>query len=254
MAAENFDQAVSLTLSFEGGYSDHPLDPGGATNRGITLATLARHRGKPVSKSEVMALTEAEARAIYRASYWNAVSCDALPAGLDLAMFDFAVNSGPARAIAALSALLGQKGRSTIDQAMLDRLKSADCSLLARQLCRKRLGFLQGLKIFPTFGRGWTRRVEAVSAAAAALASKVPAPTPGNDPKDTSMTGTKTLLESRTVWANIVGLMALLLGSFGFDLAGIDQSKLTDAICQVVAGASFIASSIFRLLARKAIA
>ncbi len=81
MARENFERALALVLKHEGGYVDHPADPGGATNRGVTRATLAAWRGRPVSKAEVRALTRLEASAIYRKNYWDAVRADELPAG-----------------------------------------------------------------------------------------------------------------------------------------------------------------------------
>jgi lysozyme family protein len=81
-------------LHQESGFVDHLADPGGCTNRGITCATLAARRRKPVTSAEVAALGEAEARAIYRAHYWNAVYGDGLPPRLDLSVLDAAVNSG----------------------------------------------------------------------------------------------------------------------------------------------------------------
>ena len=100
MTAANFDRALTAVLRHEGGYVDHPSDPGGATNLGVTRATLAQWRGRAVSKAEVKALTRAEAAKIYRALYWDEIAGDALPAGLDFAVFDYCVNSGPGRAAA----------------------------------------------------------------------------------------------------------------------------------------------------------
>ncbi len=105
MAAANFERALSLVLKHEGGFADHPADPGGATMMGITQATLAEWRGRPVTKDEVRALSRVEAGAIYRARYWDAVKGDDLPSGLDLAAFDYAVNSGPARAVRTIQGL-----------------------------------------------------------------------------------------------------------------------------------------------------
>jgi lysozyme family protein len=93
---KNFDVSLTHVLKFEGGYSNHPLDPGGATNRGITQAVLARHRGCAVSKDDVKSLTKKEAGAIYRKSYWDACRCAQLPSGSDLAVFDCAVKASDA--------------------------------------------------------------------------------------------------------------------------------------------------------------
>jgi hypothetical protein len=113
MTAANFDRALTLVLQSEGGYADDPRDPGGATNRGITRATLARWRGRPVSKAELRALGRAEAAAIYRALYWDALRGDDLPAGLDIALFDYGVNSGPARAARTLQAVLASRSTAS---------------------------------------------------------------------------------------------------------------------------------------------
>lgn len=68
---DTFPRALALVLAQEGGYADHPYDPGGATNFGITIATLRDWRGRPVSKADVRALGRDEVAAIYRARYWN---------------------------------------------------------------------------------------------------------------------------------------------------------------------------------------
>ena len=116
---ESFDHALHHVLKFEGGYVNHPLDPGGATNLGITRATLARFRGRRVSKSDVRALTLEEAGQIYRAQYWDACHCSNLPPGLDLAVFDCAVNQGVRRARKILQRALGVKADGLIGSVTL---------------------------------------------------------------------------------------------------------------------------------------
>lgn len=95
----NFQAAMTLVLREEGGYSNNPADPGRATNFGITLATLSAFRGHQVTDADVKALTLGEAMTIYRANYWNAIKGDQLPSGIDLAVLDYAVNSGPRKGI-----------------------------------------------------------------------------------------------------------------------------------------------------------
>ena len=111
MTQTRFDQCLDEVLRHEGGYVDHPSDPGGATNMGITRKTLARWRQVSpwwkLDKAAVRGLERAEAARIYRASYWDTSRAGLLPAGLDLALFDFAVNSGPDRAVRLLQAELG---------------------------------------------------------------------------------------------------------------------------------------------------
>jgi lysozyme family protein len=254
MANASFPEALELILRHEGGYVDHPLDPGGATNLGITRATLASWRGRAVSKAEVRALSRTEAAAIYRERYWKAVRADELPPGIDLVVFDAAVNSGPGRAIRWLQAALDVAVDGLIGPETLAAARGAEPKALITAFSRHRLGFLKRLVTFPTFGRGWTRRVSETEAAALALAGRRaarPSP-PVRQIKDApTMNDTKSLLTSRTLWSNLVGLAALLAGIVGIDASGLDTQGLADAIPQAVAAVSFIASSVFRIQATR---
>jgi lysozyme family protein len=270
MAAASFEAALAVVLAHEGGYVDHPSDPGGATNRGITRATLAGWRGRPVSKAEVRALGRDEAAAIYRARYWNAVRGDDLPAGLDLAVFDFAVNAGPGRAIRTLQQVLGVRQDGAIGPQTLAACQ-ADSALLIRALGVARLAFHRRLPTFATFGKGWTRRIRAVEREALALASPPaagrrpwpvrPPLSPAADPAASASSNTEEFafmqpkhpLQSRTVWANLVGLVALALPAFGVNAATLEVAPVVDSIMQVIVGASFLASTGFRLAARRPI-
>lgn len=170
-ASARFAACLAEVLRHEGGYVDHPNDPGGATNLGITRATLSDWRGRPVTKSEVRALTVAEASAIYRARYWDPVRGDALPPGVDLAVFDFAVNSGPGRAARTLQQVLGVTQDGAIGPITLAAIARAPGPVtIIMDLCDARMRFLRGLGTWPTFGRGWTRRVAEVEAAAMGVA------------------------------------------------------------------------------------
>lgn len=255
MAQASFATALKLILKHEGGYVDHPLDPGGATSRGITRATLAAYRGRPVSKAEVMALGEAEAGGIYRKLYWNAISGDELPAGVDLVVFDAAVNSGPGRAARWLQLALGLQPDGMVGPRTINAARQGDARTLIADFSRQRLGFLQRLGTWRTFGRGWARRVRETESAALGLAGPGRVASQTNRQKETSpMTDTKSLLTSKTLWSNLVGLSAVMLSIFGIDASGVDHAGLSQAIPQVVAGLSFIASSVFRITASKRIA
>ncbi|MFH6786641.1 glycoside hydrolase family 108 protein [Methylobacterium sp. MA0201] len=180
MAASNATTAITRILAHEAGYVNNPKDPGGPTNRGITQATLAAWRGHPVTKADVRALPEAEAVAIYRAEYWDRVHGDALPGGLDYAVVDFGVNSGVGRANRYLQSVLkarklyagdidGVVGAKTL--AAIGGLTPAVVAAVIRDLCAMRLRYLKSLDGWPTFGKGWSRRVSEVQAAALALAA-----------------------------------------------------------------------------------
>ncbi len=254
MAQENFAAALKLVLKHEGGYVDHPLDPGGATNRGITRATLEAVRGRPVSKAEVMALSEPEAAAIYRARYWNAVRADELPAGLDLVVFDAAVNSGPARAARWLQMVVGMPADGLIGARTISAARNRPAGDVIAAFTRERLGFLQRLTGWRTFGRGWKRRVRDTEIAALALAG--PGAFNPHSPRhkdNLAMTDTKSILSSKTLWANLIGLAAVLMPLFGLDISGVDGAGLSQAMSQAVAAMSFVASSVFRVMASKRI-
>jgi lysozyme family protein len=167
---ERFERCVREVLKHEGGWSDHPSDPGGATNLGVTLATLTEWRGKPVTKADVKALTVDEASAIYRAKYWTVAGCDRLPAGLDMIVFDMAVNSGPARAVRTLQGVLGVAPDGIVGPKTLAAARAADVRQTVQTYAEKREAFYRSLRTFPTFGKGWLRRLSAVTEKARAWA------------------------------------------------------------------------------------
>lgn len=247
-APSSFEKALALVLQHEGGFAQHPDDPGGATNFGITLETLSRAREGPVSAEDVRLLTKEEATGIYRRFYWDPIRADELPSGVGLALFDFAVNSGPERAVMTLQKILGVEADGLIGPLTLGALATADVVETIRRLTRERLGFLSRLLIWPVFGRGWRRRVLATEQEAILLASSLQ-PSKGNP----DMMDTKTIFTSRTVWANLIGFAALLLGLFGFDASGLNSGEFQQALSQFIAAGSFIASTVFRILATKQI-
>lgn len=249
----SFDTALACVLRQEGGWSDDPRDPGGPTFRGITLATLAAHRGRPVTARELRSITREEVAGIYRSRYWAAVAADQLPAGVDLAVFDLAVNSGPGRAARTLQAALGLHQDGVVGPATLATALRADASALVRDIGRRRLSFLQHLAAWTAFGRGWTRRVADVEAEALRLVLAPPAGSAGTleTRKDIAMIDTKSILLSRTIWANAIGVVAFGLSLIGFDTRAVDAGGLADAALQIVTAGSFIASSVFRVVATK---
>jgi len=163
MAQSNFTNVMEVIFRHEGGYVDHPRDPGGATNMGITHITLAAWRRKTVTKSDVRALTKDEASAIYEANYWQAARCDALPYGIDLTVMDGSVNSGPRRGVCWLQGALGVAQDGRVGGVTIAAARSAPVEVIQRA-CARRMGFLRGLSHWDAFGRGWSRRVADVEA------------------------------------------------------------------------------------------
>lgn len=166
-----FDTALAEILRHEGGWVDHPRDPGGATNRGVTIGTLSDWLGRPATKAEVKALTVADVAPIYRAKYWNAVKADDLPAGVDLMVFDLAVNSGPGRAARFLQEVVGATADGVIGPATIAKVKALHPLAVIDALSQRRERFYRGLSTFATFGKGWMRRLADVTAKAKEMAA-----------------------------------------------------------------------------------
>jgi lysozyme family protein len=168
---ENFDNVLKLVLKEEGGFVNDPRDPGGMTNLGVTKRVWEAFVGHDVDEAAMRALTPAAVAPVYRQNYWNRVHGDDLPAGVDYAVMDYAVNSGTSRAAKTLQRACGVADDGAIgDQTML-AINAANPVTLIDAVCDQRLAFLQSLPSFVTFGRGWTARVERVKAASEKMQS-----------------------------------------------------------------------------------
>ena len=157
---------IPRTLAHEGGYVNNNSDPGGPTNLGITIATYRAYIDAKGTVADLKALTEAQAVKVYKAEYWDKVKADDLPAGVDYAVFDFAVNSGPSRAATYLQEIVGAAPDGKIGPMTIAAVKAMDAAWIVNQLCNERMAFLKRLSTFATFGVGWARRVSDVRAAA----------------------------------------------------------------------------------------
>lgn len=166
----NFARALALVLEHEGGWADHPHDPGGATMKGVTLQNFRRYIKPHATKAELRNISDEQVATIYRRFYWDAVQGAELPDGVDFAVFDFAVNSGPGRAVRCLQAAVGAAQDGRIGPATLAAVRARPQATVIDDLCDRRLAFLQGLRSFATFGKGWTMRVKQVRSAAMKLA------------------------------------------------------------------------------------
>lgn len=173
MAQDNFARALAFVLRAEGGYANDPRDAGGPTFRGITLAVARAAWKADATADDLRRMPDDVVRAIYQRRYWDAVSGDALPAGLDLAVFDTAVNSGVVRALTLLRAALGlpAQGRA-MDAPLAAALAACDVAATIGALCEKRLAFLRSLKRWPDFGAGWEKRVQRLRIEARAMAAE----------------------------------------------------------------------------------
>jgi lysozyme family protein len=163
-----YKACIPFTLREEGGYSNHPADKGGPTNMGVTLATLGDWRNADVTAEDVKALTQEEAVAIFQANYWLKFRCDQMRAGVDLAVFDFGVNSGGA--IKAIQRQLGVTPDGVIGPQTLATMNLFDPPDLVERICDLRMVYLRKLEEWPIFGNGWTARVGRIRMAARAMA------------------------------------------------------------------------------------
>ena len=152
-----FELCLDEVLLKEGGFVNDPRDPGGATNMGITLRTLAAWRHADVTAEEVEKLGHDEACDIYRANYWNVMRCDDLPRGVDLFVFDFGVNAGPATSVKLLQKVAGAESDGSIGPLTLRAVASSDSRTLIEALTTARLDHYRNLAGYPTFGKGWEK-------------------------------------------------------------------------------------------------
>lgn len=171
---DGFDRCVAVTLAYEGGFTEDPDDPGGATNFGITKSALETFLGKQVSVDDVKNLSSSTAIEIYRANYWNQMLCGSLPAGVDLMVFDYGVNSGPGRAIKDLQGIVGVTQDGAIGKITLPAVLKAPPEDVINKLAAGRLMFLKSLPTWAKYENGWTRRVNDVQQKALAFAGNKP--------------------------------------------------------------------------------
>ena len=151
----NFDKAIERVLAHEGGYVNHPKDPGGETNWGVTIA-VARANGY---QGAMRTMSRVQAKAIYRKQYWDAVKADQLPFVVAFQLFDAAVNHGVRRAIMLMQQSVGTTQDGVIGGKTIQAISSRDPQQLALLFNAVRLEFYAGLADFAHFGKGWTRRV-----------------------------------------------------------------------------------------------
>ena len=159
---ENFDAALKAILHHEGGYIDHPKDPGGRTNLGVTQKVWEEWVGHEVDEKTMRGLTPEIVGPMYKVKYWNKIKGDELPTGVDYVVFDAAVNSGPGRAAKWLQACVGVEPDGGIGPKTLAAVTGFKASNLIEDYSKRRLSFLMDLPTWGTFGKGWGRRVSDV--------------------------------------------------------------------------------------------
>jgi lysozyme family protein len=167
---KNFRDCLELVLKHEGGYVNHPSDPGGMTNLGVTKKVWEDWVGHPVTEKDMRELTPALVGPMYEMKYWRTSYCEKLPRGLDLLVFSMAVNAGSGRSVKLLQDAIGVVADGVIGPKTMAKINEANVEALIDKFSEARTAFYKGLKTFPVFGKGWlnrtnTERLEALDMA-----------------------------------------------------------------------------------------
>ena len=159
---DNFDECLKMLLHHEGGYVNHPKDPGGETNLGVTKRVYEKWGGTKDMKE----LTVEDVAPISKKEYWDKCKCDDLESGVDWAVFDWAVNSGTGRAAKAIQKICGASQDGAIGPKTLALIGTQNTEYVIEEFGKIRQDFYESLKTFDTFGKGWTRRNKETTAKA----------------------------------------------------------------------------------------
>lgn len=175
MSAGNFAPSLKEVLLHEGGFVNHPKDPGGMTNLGVTKQTYEDWIGHPVSEAIMRKLTPELVGPLYKKKYWDVLRCEALPKGLDLCVFDFGVNAGTNRSGRYLQRLVGAQQDGVVGPVTVKAVEALRSQVGTPELIDRfqdaRRAYYKQLPTFPTFGRGWLRRVDEVEKTAKTMAT-----------------------------------------------------------------------------------
>ena len=163
MASENYDKCLETILHHEGGYVNHPKDPGGETNLGVTKRVYESWvMENDLLQKDMKDLKVEDVAPIYRKNYWDRIKGDQLPSGLDLCVFDFGVNAGTGRSAKYLQTLIGTVADGGIGPNTLkcldDYVSKHGVEDTIKNFQEARQKYYESLSTFDTFGKGWTRR------------------------------------------------------------------------------------------------
>ena len=158
----NWDNAFKMMLASEGGYVNHPSDPGGMTNLGVTKRVWEEWVGRESNEKEMRSLTPEMVEPLYKRKFWDAVRGDELPAGISYLIFDFAVNAGVGRSIKTLQSAVGVTPDGGFGPMTMAAVQAVDPVELVEKFSQAKEDFYRSLNTFETFGKGWLNRVAAV--------------------------------------------------------------------------------------------
>jgi lysozyme family protein len=153
----NFQECLDLVLKSEGGWVNHPSDPGGETNLGVTKAVWEEYLGHPVKTMKN--LTKDDVAPMYELKYWRPCYCEVLPRGLDFVVFSMGVNAGPGRSVKLLQQSIGCVPDGVIGPRTRELISASNSANLIAKFSETRREYYRSLKTFPIFGKGWLARV-----------------------------------------------------------------------------------------------
>ena len=255
-----FEQALAHVLAMEGGWSNDPADPGGATNFGITIGDYARYRGvslgdanRTALEADLKLISHETVRTIYRDRYWGPARCPDLPAAPAVMHFDAAVNHGIGRA----ARMLQEAAQTTIDgeigPATLTAVRAAGEIALIERYADVRRAAYRRLPIFARFGRGWLARVDATLRTAKAVAGTVSSV---HDPKETPMivNEPKWWAQSLTVWGTLITALTTVLpiiGPFiGLNVSGTLIANFGDQVTHILQALGGLLGTLMAIVGR----
>jgi len=160
----NWEEALKHILKYEGGYVHHKDDPGGMTNLGVTKRVWEEWTGKSATEADMRSLTPEMVSPLYKKRYWDAVRGDDLPSGVDLCVFDCAVNAGVGRASKFLQQAVGVTADGQIGPMTVAATTAKPAEEVIEAFCNLREAHYKSLSTFATFGKGWMNRLGSVEA------------------------------------------------------------------------------------------
>ena len=156
----NFKECLDLVLKSEGGFVNHPSDPGGMTNLGVTKRVWEEYTGHEADEKTMRSLTPEKVAPLYEQRYWRPTYCEVLPRGLDFVVFSMGVNGGPGRAVKLLQQSIGCVPDGIIGPRTRELISNSNIATLIAKFSETRREYYRALKTFPIFGKGWLARVD----------------------------------------------------------------------------------------------
>lgn len=253
-----FRRALEHVLEMEGGFSNDPVDPGGPTNKGITIGVFAAWRDEPLNGrtrgrllSDLKSISDETVRAIYKARYWDLAHCAEFPAAIALMHFDASVNHGVGTAVRFLQRAVGVDADGEVGPMTRKAVRARDVSRTLEAYARLRRKRYRSLRHFWRFGRGWLRRVDVTVKRARALISASDVASPAGRVRERVNDMTEFRVErpggggkfkwwgqSVTIWGAVVSAAATIVPV----AAGLSGVEISPELVRKIGGEALLAA------------